>query len=221
MQNNQEKELILLKDLGMLFPKESSKRTRHFGLYKCFCNKEFNALIDNVKRGQTKSCGCLSIIKNNHTNIKHNLSRHRLYKTWAMMMDRCYNITAHNYKYYGGKGVTVCQEWHSVTNFIEDMYPSYVEGLTLDRINTDNNYEKSNCRWSSIETQNRNKRKIMATNTSGYRGVSWHSKTSKWVAKIKIYNKTIYLGLFNEPIEAAKAYDRYVIQNNLENTLNF
>lgn len=215
MENNQE-ELVLLKDLGMRFPTQKSKTKRRFALYKCYCGKEFEAETANVNFGTTKSCGCFNKLRSS----KHNLCSHRLYNTWISMKNRCLNINDTAYKYYGGLGVTICSKWLSIENFINDMYPTYQEGLTLDRINPNGNYEPSNCRWVTMQIQSINKKAIMNTNTSGYRGVSWNKKNKKWVVKISVNTKRIYLGSFEDKIEAAKKYNEYIKDNNLENTKN-
>ena len=216
MLNNQ-KELILLEDLGYLFPKEDSKTKRRYGVFKCYCGKEFKALIPNVKIGHTKSCGCLHI-KSKRT---HGLTKHRLYDTWNNMMKRCYVKTNNNYASYGGRGITVCDEWKNTENFINDMYSSYKEGLTLDRENNNLGYSKDNCRWVNQKIQSRNTRVLRINNSSGYRGVCWHKATNKFIAKITVNLKSIYLGLFTTALEGAKAYDKYIIDNNLEHTKNF
>ena len=149
------------------------------------------------------------------------LRGHRLYKTWAGMYHRCYNEKNPKYKNYGGRGIRVCDRWHTMSNFIDDMYPSFEEGLTLARINIDGNYEPDNCRWATLTTQNRNTRKIMSTNKSGYRGVYWDKNNNKWRTQIRVNGKTIHIGMFIDLIEGAKAYDQYVIDNNLEHTKNF
>lgn len=95
--------LILLQDLGYLYPKETSVQKRKFGLYKCYCGKEFKAQIKYVETNHTRSCGCLK-------GVKHNLSNHRLYKTWYMMIDRCYNYKNSYYKNYGNNNILVCTE---------------------------------------------------------------------------------------------------------------
>lgn len=208
-------ELILLKDLGMKYPTEKSKNKLRYGLYKCYCGEEFETRTVNIKTGHTKSCGC------NKGNKKHNLTNHILYKTWSNMMARCNNKNNPKYMYYGLRGIKVCNEWLDINNFIEDMSYNYQDYLTLDRIDVNKDYSKDNCRWVNRAIQTRNTRKLRINNTSGYRGVSWYKKSNKWKSQIKVDNKKINLGYFNDVIEAARAYDNYVILHNLEHTKNF
>lgn len=213
MLENNQKEIILLKDLGMLFPKETSKKKARYGLFKCFCGTEFETQFHGVKNKSISSCGC--------SRTTHNLTNHRLYTVWNNMIKRCNNKNHKGYKDYGGRGIIVCQEWHNVENFINDMYPSFVEGLTLDRENNDLGYNKDNCRWVNMNIQARNTRKIMSTNNSSYRGVSWHKQRQKWRVAISINNKSIHIGLFDNILDGALAYDNYITVNNLEHTKNF
>ena len=214
MENNQ-KEIVLLKDLGMLSPKETSNYKKRYGLYKCFCGSEFKAQAKSIKSKHTKSCGCIG------TSNKHNLTHHRLYKTWLGMMQRCNNPKQISYKYYGAKGIKVCNKWLDINNFIEDMYPSFQEGLTIDRIDVNGNYEPSNCRWVDSFVQLRNTRKLQKNNTSGYRGVYFDKYANKWSVIIGVNKKKIKIGYFKTAEEGARAYDKYVIDNNLEHPTNF
>lgn len=207
-------ELILLEDLGTMFPRANSKEKHRFGLYKCFCGKEFKTQVRSVKSGATKSCGCIG------RNKTHGLTNHRLYNTWSSMINRCNSVASKNYIKYGARGIKVCDRWLKIENFISDMYPSFKEGLTLDRIDVNGNYEPSNCRWATIITQNRNTRRIYSHNTSGYRGVSFSKEKNKYKASIKINSKQVHIGYFDLPIEAAKSYDKYVYDNNLEHSTN-
>ena len=205
-------ELILLEDLGMIYPTEKSNAKRHYALYKCFCGNEFKTRVQYIKNNHTKSCGCLR-------GINHNLSNHRLYRTWNAMIERCFNKTNPNYKNYGGRGITVCDEWLDIKAFINDMFPTYIEGLTLDRINPNSNYEKNNCRWATKTTQSRNTKRLRTDNTSGYRGVSLNN--IKWTSQIHINGKKIHIGCFDTALEGALAYDKYIIDNKLGHTRNF
>lgn len=216
MLENNQKELVLLEDLGMFFPSKKASQRRSFGLYKCFCGTEFKAESRNVKNGSTRSCGCLI----NKDKVTHNLTNHRLYSTWINMIQRCNNDKNTSFKDYGAIGISICNDWLDINNFIKDMDLQFKEGLTLDRKNNNLGYSKENCRWVNMNIQTRNTRKIRSTNASGYRGVSYNKKNDKWITQIIVNYKNIYLGSYTTLIEAAKAYDNYVIANNLEHTKN-
>ena len=123
-------------------------------------------------------------------------------------------------EYYGVRGISVCDRWLKIENFIEDMYPTYKEGLTLDRIDNNGNYEPLNCRWATQSLQLMNTRLIHSNNTSGYRGVCFDKARNKWISRIQYNNKQKTIGRFSTALEAAKAYDKYVIDNGLEHTVN-
>lgn len=145
---------------------------RKFNWYLCDCGKEFSTDESSVKRGHTQSCGC-SRDKNPLFKIKHGFRigtpiEKLFYKRWMDMKNRCNCPTTGNYKYYGAKGIKVCQEWNDNFNiFKDDMYESFLEhynkygqkNTTLDRINPFYNYCKENCRWATQKQQSVNKRK--------------------------------------------------------------
>ncbi len=137
---------------------------------------------------------------------KRTRTKHPLYATWNRMRDRCNNPNHHAYHLYGGRGIKVCQEWDEFWQFVEDM-GERPEGLQLDRIDNDAGYSKDNCRWASKKQQARN-RKLKEDNVSGHRGVSWYSKTGKWLANIKVDGKSYSLGYYddlNQAVEARQA----------------
>jgi len=220
MENNQ-KQLILLEDLGMMYLTEASKQKKRIGLYKCSCNKEFKAQTAHVKNGTTKSCGCLKGKMITESKITHGKANTRIFKIWASMRGRCYNKNNPRYRDWGGKGIIVCSDWNeSFTNFYNwAINNGYGDDLSIDRINNNANYSPENCRWTTNAIQARNTRLLKSTNTSGYRGV--YTSRDKFKAMICVNKKAIYLGQFDTKIDAAKAYDNYVTINKLEHTKNF
>lgn len=95
-------------------------------------------------------------------------TEHRLYSTWKSMKTRCLNKNVKSYKYYGGKGITICDGWlKSFNKFVEDMYPSFEEGKTLDRKNNSLGYSKDNCRWATSTEQNSNQSKNVSIEYQG------------------------------------------------------
>ena len=122
---------------------------------------------------------------------------------------------------YQDKGITVCDEWlqDRETFYKWAQENGYDETLTLDRENPNGNYEPSNCRWATKTVQARNTKLLSVNNTSGYKGVSLLN--DKWRARITVDYVEIHLGVFTTALEAALVYDSYILQNNLEHTLNF
>lgn len=119
---------------------------------KCVCGKRVVVKSDSLLTGHTKSCGCRK--------IKHGLSnKERLYQTWKNMRQRCSNPNRHDYSRYGGRGISVCQEWDDYTVFRKwALENGYTDRLTIDRIDSNGNYESSNCRWVDYKVQANNVR---------------------------------------------------------------
>ena len=135
---------------------------------------------------------------------------------------RCYNKDRKDYAYYGGIGISMCEEWYrSLDCFIDwSLSNGYKDGLSIDRINTNGNYDPLNCRWTTKTVQSRNTRK-RKDNTTGYRGVSYRKDNKKFRATIAINGKTISLGQSDSALECAIMYNMFVINNKLEHTLNY
>lgn len=212
---------MLIEDLGMLYPNNTSKQKKHYGIFECSCGKKFKTQTQQVKTGHTKSCGCYHIQRAKESKISHGLSKHKIASVWYSMARRCTSTKNKRFKDYGGRGITICDRWINMENFIADMGDTYIEGLTIDRIDNDKGYSPDNCRWTTKEVQNRNTRILKSTNTSGYRGVYFAKRSKKWVSRIRVNYDRKILGSFLTAFEAAKAYDQYVIENNLEHTKNF
>lgn len=139
----------VVKDLGM----NNQSPKKRIALFECECGNTFIGKINAVKVGHKKSCGC----KRGKHNLSHNLSSHKLYRKWAGMITRCTNNKDTHYHRYGGRGINVCSEWR---NDFKDFYDwamanGYKQGLTIDRINNDGNYEPSNCQWITMAENTR------------------------------------------------------------------
>jgi len=120
--------------------------------FKCHCGKEFETIIADAKTRKANSCGC--------NRIKHGFRQHALYDTWIKMKDRCNNSNSKNYKYYGERGISVCEEWNmSINTFLNwSIANGWEKGLQIDRIDNNKNYTPDNCRWVTIATNSQNRR---------------------------------------------------------------
>lgn len=168
--------------------KNNIRFVKRIGLFKCSCGKEFEAAITYIRNGSIKSCGCLAkerIRQQGLKNKTHGLRSNPLYSVWFSMLSRCENKKDNNYHRYGGRGITVCDRWHNLSNFIEDMENNYHKGLQIDRKDNDGNYCPENCRWIT-RTQN-------ANNTRRNRFITYDGKTMTVAEWSRFLNVPIYL----------------------------
>ncbi len=208
--------LEIVREDGIDFPSKNSKIKRRMVIVKCnFCNDEWRIPHSQVKTSKTGRCRKCYQTKHNQCNRG---SVTREYFTWQSMKKRCYDINDKHYMDYGGRGIVVCDKWkNDFQEFYNDMGKK-PKGLTIERIDNNGNYEPTNCKWATQQEQIHNKRKRKGTQ-SIYRGVSY--RTSGWRSRIGINGKTINIGSFKTEIEAARAFDRYILENNLPHKRNF
>jgi len=133
-------------------------------LVSCECGKEKKMLYNNIKCNVVKSCGCIR-------NSTHKLSKIIEYKTWANILQKCYNKKHNSFKYYGGKGIKVCDDWkNSFEKFYKDM-GDRPKDCSLDRINTNGDYCPYNCRWADAFIQNVNKNIVIKSLKTKYKDI--------------------------------------------------
>lgn len=167
------------------------KKLRYKFLCECGRLKEIDKY--SVQSGNTKSCGCL--YSKNCPARTHGKSKTKTYAIWRGILARCYNTKLKAYPYYGGRGITVCEEWFDYINFLKDM-GERPEGMSLDRTDTNAGYSKQNCRWATAEEQAQNKRKL-STNTTGRTGISIRTATGQYLVEIKTDGVHEYGGIFS------------------------
>lgn len=195
---------------------ENSKRNQAQWNCKCLgCGSFFVVASYNLLSGGSKKCKQCGNKKHGGT---FGGTKTRLYRIWSNMNGRCSNQKLREYKWYGGKGISVCDEWRDYANFEKwALANGYDDNLTIDRINGNDNYCPENCRWITQHAQAGNKPKKHTKFTGVfYRKYKTHSDKNKhYIARIENPNFFKYVGAYHTELEAAVARDLYLINNDL------
>ena len=161
---------------------ENARCGRTMWRCKCECGNEIVAFGLNISRGATKSCGCL------YEERAHRLSHTRLHRIWTGMKTRCTNPKHHEFHNYGGRGITVCDEWKNDFQSFYDWAISngYADDLTIDRVDNNRGYSPENCRWITNNEQQNNR--------NCNRMITYNGKTqtlTKWADELGIKRVTL------------------------------
>lgn len=156
------------KQIGRVYVYERVGTYKKSASWRCWCScgKEVVLTAAQLSRSICPSCGCYDL------DVRHNMPNHlqhgdscvgrktRLYRIWCNMKARCYISSYTRFKNWGGRGITVCDEWKNSYETFRNwaLAHGYEDNLTIDRINNDGNYEPSNCRWATYSQQAKNKR---------------------------------------------------------------
>jgi hypothetical protein len=140
-----------------------AKKPRH--QWKCECECGTQSIVDgwSLTSGNSKSCGCYK--RDNPSHLQHGMTGHPAHNAWKHARGRCFSKTDTDYDLYGGRGITMCDRWSDFEMFWQDMKSTWQEGLTLDRIDTNGNYEPGNCRWATMKEQANNRRNNVLIDT--------------------------------------------------------
>lgn len=163
--------------------------------FECICECG-NAKITYgyiLKRGECSSCGCLkreALVARNH---KHGMSNTRLYRIWNHMKERCEKPYSKIYKHYGGRGISICDEWHDFETFKDlALKNGYSDDLTIERKDNENGYSPDNCKWATMTEQANNKRNNIRITVDG------ETKTiNQWANALGVNKSAIRLRLEN------------------------
>jgi hypothetical protein len=137
------------------------------------------------------------------------VENHPIYMVWKGLKARCLDENLPSYKNYGGRGITVCDRWVHFKNFADDMYPTYKQGLSIERVNNDEGYSPNNCTWANRTEQCLNRR-TFKNNTSGFRGVV-KKRDGRYIARHDEYGSRYKVGgTFETAEEATEARSKLI-----------
>lgn len=157
---------------------------------KCDCGGGKVVATSHLRSGAIQSCGCTKSAKARNRMTKHGMCGTKGYQVWVDMMARCYRKTCKAFGNYGARGISVCQQWHDVHSFLADMGEP-PDGMEIDRIDNNGNYEPGNCRWVTHQTNCNNRRRTIFVEFQGR-----SATLTEWAKEIGINRETLYGRIF-------------------------
>lgn len=150
---------------------DNDSKGRVMWLCRCECGNYKSINAYSLSKGITQSCGCLQRKQTSKANKTHGMANTRIYNIWCKMKERCYKRNSIEYHLYGGRGISICNEWkNDFKSFYEwAVKNGYSDSLSIDRIDVNGNYEPTNCRWATSYEQNSNKRNNVVIEKNGER----------------------------------------------------
>lgn len=193
-----------------------TRNGRKIGEFKCSCGKIKILKFTQVLSGKTRSCGCLfkEEVASNLPKLatKHGKKHTKVYQAWRSMFNRCNNPNTECFHRYGGRGIKMIKRWFKFEEFYKDMGDPPSKEHSLDRINVNGNYNKTNCRWATKTEQSNNRRDNLY--------ITWKDKTmtaTQWSREFGMHDSTIRSRLrrgwsiervMTEPLHKNKSYRR-------------
>jgi hypothetical protein len=177
--------------------------------YQCSCSCGVTCYPNkgDVDFGKTNSCGCGIRAATRQRNYSHRMTGTKIHGVWTTMLNRCRNPKMLKYRDYGARGIKVCERWKKFENFYEDMGQCPADGMSIDRIDTNGDYCKENCRWATAEEQ--------ALNTRRNRLVTFNGKTlpmSIWCKRFDLIYSTA-INRLNKGMPAEQIFAMSVRKN--------
>lgn len=171
-------------------------------LCRCDCGKTTIVVSPSLRTGRTKSCGCIQKEFPSRGNTTHGMSRQPLYQVWYSIIRRCTNPDDKRYPYYGGRGITICEEWRhgfkAFHDYVSQLPHCGEKGYSLDRINA--GYSPGNVRFSTSKEQSRNKRNNRMITHDGLTMC-----LTDWATRIQVPYGTLYDRLYVQGWDAERA----------------
>lgn len=195
--------LVVMEEAESIYSK-TGKMIRRWKC-KCDCGNITIVRHGDLRNGSTVSCGCYNYEKESAAKT-HGYSRTKLGNVFEGMKQRCNNPKNKNYEKYGGRGIKICTEWLNDPKKFFDwaIKNGYKEGLSIDRIDVNGNYEPDNCRWADNETQCLNQR-IRKDNKTGHKGIYYSEGVYR--VQIRRNKKRYYFGSYKTLPEAVKVLE--------------